>query len=134
MRKNLSNNYIALVINHLVKALPISGDKEKYYVSATTIHHLKRKIGQEAVEEQQEEGLEGLKVDGKTVITIMEHNHSKKTHYSTITSDPGEKYISHFESNQSGLAIAAGVMEAIYDTNSIETIVAIGTGNDIVYL
>ena len=64
----------------------------------------------------------------------MPHCRTKKVHNITVISEPGGDYVDHSESGESGLAMANYLYEVIVETESKESLLAMGSGKFIILL
>ena len=122
----MSDNQVALFINLVVKALGIK-DKNKY-ISASRVGRLRKKLGHLAIKEESQNGVIGIKFDGKTCDMAQPKSREVRTHIITCISEPGGKFMDAFESRENGLSIASGVWKTIQDSNSEESLLALGCG------
>ena len=58
----------------------------------------------------------------------MPHCRTKKVHNITVISEPGGDYVDHSETGESGLAMANYLYEVIVETESKESLLAMGSG------
>ena len=125
-RYNLSENETAAMINAVL--LDIGECDKSKFISPGKVSHLKKTHGLEVLKEHQEKkGFSYLKYDGKTHETLLPNNHVKRVHTITVATDEG--YVDHFETNgETGANIADGVMKVITESESQDTLLAVGTG------
>ena len=95
---------------------------------------MKAKIGAETDAKSKKEGHIALKYDGKKCNTLQPHCKQKKANLITVIAEPEGSYVCHFESGGTGLEMANGLYKTLEDTNSIDTILAIGCGKHIKYI
>ena len=125
-RFRLSERETAFMINSVLRDLGIT--ERNKFVSQKRVSSMLDNLGLQAMAEQYEEGLVCLQFDGKSSMCLQPNSKEKKANLTTVVSQPGAKYVSHFESRSTGLALANGVIQIIDDTNSRETLVALGCG------
>ena len=103
-------------------------DKSKYLDHSRVIR-LKRKLGIDLVQEHEDikQNLTAIRFDGKTSYEAQSHSKVKRTHYITTVDGHGD-YIDHFESKEGAEDISAGVFKVVQDTNSCNSLIAIGSG------
>ena len=131
MRYNVSIYALYLIINLVLQVV----NMDHMYVSKSGLYKWSKNIGKETTEEYDKDmkSFVCLKADGKTSETNIGHNQKIRKHHLTIMkegckSDPTPKYVNHVESGESGLAMAGQIMTVIENTDSKESLVAIGGG------
>ena len=119
-----------LMINQVLRDV----NRDDLYISKTTLENWANKIGEEAVEEYEKEHqcLTCIKFDGKKSKRALGHNKFERQHFLTIIKEgfetPDPKYIDHKEAGETGLAMGGVVMKVIEETNSTDSLLAIGSG------
>ena len=119
-----------LMINQVLRDV----NRDDLYISKTTLENWANKIGEEAVEEYEKEHqcLTCIKFDGKKSKRALGHNKFERQHFLTIIKEGFEaqdpKYIDHKEAKETGLAMGGVVMKVIEETNSTDSLLAIGSG------
>ena len=132
MRYDISIAALCLIINLVLQAVRM----DHLYVSKAGLEKWQRNTGETSVAEYEKEmqGLVCLKADGKTSEVAVGHNQTVRKHNLSIIkegckADPTPKYVDHVESGESGVAMAGKIMDVIENTNSTESLLAIGAGN-----
>ena len=132
MRYDISIAALCLIINLVLQAVKM----EHLYVSKSGLEKWQKNTGEITVAEYDKEmqGLVCLKADGKTSEVAVGHNQTVRKHNLSIIkegckADPTPKYVDHVESGESGVAMAGKIMDVIENTNSTESLMAIGAGN-----
>ena len=103
-------------------------DKSKL-ISHSTILRLQARYGKEILEERKakQRPYIAIEADGKEVHTPIGNNKTVKRNFITVVGlpiptaedpEPEVEYASHFQSRETGLAIASGVSETIEDSES----------------
>ena len=125
-RYNLSENECAAMINAVL--LDIGECDKSKFISPSQVRNLKKSHGHEVLTEHEEKkGFLYLKFDGKSHEALLPNNHVKRVHSITVANDDG--YIDHFQTEgETGAHIADGVMKVVVDTESQDTLLAVGTG------
>ena len=102
-------------------------------VSPTGIRKMRIREGKNALEDHEEitKGLECLQYDGKTTWEALLHNQEEKKHFVTVVEQPGDKFVDFYKTpDETGLSLAQGLLKIIYKTESQDTLLAVGSGNN----
>ena len=129
-RFEVSDRALAIIINCVLDDL----GKNHLLVSKSGIERWNEQDGIETLEkyEQELKGLACIKFDGGTEKVATGHNQYVPRHLLTLMKEgfetPSPKYLNHDECGKTGKAMAKCVISEIDNTNSRETIVALGCG------
>ena len=110
---------------------------EHLCVSKTAVEQWNSQDGIESLKnyEKENQQLSCIKFDGGTEKVAIGHNQCIPRHLLTLMKEgfetPNPKYIHHEECGKSGLEMAACVFSEITATNSSETLVALGFGENL---
>ena len=132
-RFGISSRATALMINALLKDLNIV-DRSKI-VNHKRILKLKNEAGQKALDAHTSKSkrLSCIQFDGKTSDSMMPHSKRQRIHKLTAVSQPGGDYLDHFKCGEKGYQMADGIVSLIEETDSYNTILALGTGKIILF-
>ena len=133
-RFGISSRATALLVNALLKDLGIA-DRQKI-VNHRRILKLKKEVGQEALDAHSSKSkrLACIQYDGKVSESMMPNSKKQRTHKMTAVSQPGGFYLDHFDCGEKGYQVADGILSLIEETDSQNTLLALGTGNTIFLL
>ena len=125
MRNGASNCALANYINLTLKAV----NMEYKQITASCIKKWKMTIGEQARHDHEEskKGVYCMKFDGKSSDTSFGHKKFGKVDHITVVTEPENKYLDHFVTTGSGVAMAGGLMDIIESTESRDTLEAIGS-------
>ena len=125
MRNGASNRALANYINLTLKAV----NMEYKQIAPSSIKRWKIAIGEQARHDHDDskKGLFCMKFDGKSSDTSFGHNKFGKVDHITVITEPENEYLDHFVTTGSGVAMAGGLMDIIENTESRDTLEAIGS-------
>ena len=129
-RFGISSRATALLMNAMLKDLGIKD--EKMIVNHRRILKLKKDVGKEALNAHKstKKNLSCIQFDGKTSESMMPNSKKMRIHKISAVSQPGGDYLDHFESGEKGFQMADGILSIIEETDSRNSLIALGTGMD----
>ena len=131
MRMDLSNSEIGLLINGTLKAV----GRQDLMLSLYAIDKLRDELGNEATEKHrlEDQNLDNIGFDGSAEFVAVGKNKKKRKPIITFTGKKDKnypRYIAHRQtSSETGLAISNHLWDVLEYTNSIDSVVALTSGN-----
>ena len=123
-RFQISSFAAVLMINHTLAAV----NKNDEFISTSGFANLKKRVRSKAKRnhERKYRRLRVFKFDGKqSAVSVGKGKKKKKTNI-TVIQEPEPKYIDHFSCRDNGLNVGNGLWSVIENTDSVETLEAIG--------
>ena len=113
-----------LMINHTLEAV---GKKEEF-LSMSGFRKVRKRVRSKSKRnyERKYRRLRVFKFDGKISANSVGKGKKKKKTNITVMTEPENKYIDHFSCRDNGLNVGTGLWNVIEETDSVDTIEALG--------
>ena len=123
-RFGLSDLASFLMINHILAAV----DKTDEFVSKSGFRKLRKRVRSKEKRnyERKYRRLRVFKFDGKISWNSVRKGKKVKKTNITVMTEPENKYINHFSCRDNGLNVGTGLWKCIEDTDSVDTLEAVG--------
>ena len=129
IRRQLSDADIMMMMNFTLFGV----DRDDKYVSKSLIRSWRKELADEAKKdyEAEHQNVKCITFDGKTVDESIGHNQTERNHQLTFVVEPEMKYLEHAKCGETGIAMCMATMNVIEETNSLDSLLAIGAGKTI---
>ena len=123
-RFQISSFAATLMINHTLAAV----GKDDELISTSGFANLKKRVRSKAKRNHERKcrRLRVFKFDGKQSKNAVGKGRFKKKTNITVIQEPEPQYVDHFSCRDNGLNVGTGLWSVIEDTDSVETVEAIG--------